>query len=489
MSTALSSVDLYAAGAALITLTKAAASHSITYSLAGRLQLSDGWLVLTVPASLIRGAFDALHEPGAALPERFSLPIMSPQELDRLGGAAKVTERGHQFSYALGPTVAHEPGNGISRVVSIRIFSPELKKLRQSYGLTPYLKGTSFALPIAVRKTGVLGQNELSKLAECLQDPDYTEFDEEAVKSAAPKIPIAKPFAPPPGLAPLAKLAPAGVNPVAQALPIPSSTPALPKTVKLPAPIQPPKPPVSLLGNEAVPRGMDRQFVEDTLKKNNVVFFRNAAGDNRVGVSGFDPQRSTHEQLQAAAAYAKNNFAPREDGLKLQGGYRNVVAGSNIRPLLLSEHANATTAPHEIGHAMVHALRQDPSLASQMPFPYLASAWLQERQSPFLKGLGQIGEEGAARWQAHPNWRAGLEDAYNYAIGKPELAAAYADRYSSISPAAAALLRNAHYAHYPLKGSLEAARATSLAVPYAGIIGGGYYATRRPLPADQQERP
>lgn len=176
MSRSLVSADQFQAGAALVALSKAA-DHPITYTMAGRLQLTHGWLVLSVPAALVRGAYDALHEPGANLPNMFAIPVMSPKELSELGGAGKITERGHQYQYALGAVRSHEPRDSFSKVFYITVLSPELKKLRQSYGLTPYPKGESFQLPIATRAIGVLGNNEISKLAECLAPYDEDEFD------------------------------------------------------------------------------------------------------------------------------------------------------------------------------------------------------------------------------------------------------------------------------------------------------------------------
>lgn len=177
-------LSLYQSGHALVCLSKSAATHPITYSLAGRLVLSDGWLVLTVPASLVQGAYSALHETGLELPKQMSIPVMTPQELEHIGGADKVTERGKQYHYSVGHMRSHEPGNDFSKVWYMKILSPELKKLRHSYGLGHYPKGESFQLQIGYRRTGVLLPNEMSKVAACMQDPDWNEYDLEAVKRA-----------------------------------------------------------------------------------------------------------------------------------------------------------------------------------------------------------------------------------------------------------------------------------------------------------------
>lgn len=173
----LPSEDLYAAGAALVELTKAASTHALTYALAGRLVLSRGWLVLTVPAAIVRGAYDALHEPGAVLPDILAIPVMTPQELTRIGDPDKITERGKQYRYSLGTVRSHEPGGSVSKVFYVRVLSPELRKLRHSYGLSAYPKGESFQLPIGIRQAGVLGNNEQTKLAACLEPIDSDVFD------------------------------------------------------------------------------------------------------------------------------------------------------------------------------------------------------------------------------------------------------------------------------------------------------------------------
>lgn len=187
MPNALPSFDSFAAGQALVYLSKSAAEHPLVYALTGRLQLSDGWLVLSVPASLIRGAFDALHEPGLSPPRLLAIPVMSPAELTHIGGADKISERGHQYKYSLGHVRSHEPGGDLSKVLYLRVLSPELKKLRSSYGLSPYPKGSGFTLPIGIRRVGVLGPNELTKLSECLIDPDREEFDLDVITKAATK--------------------------------------------------------------------------------------------------------------------------------------------------------------------------------------------------------------------------------------------------------------------------------------------------------------
>lgn len=175
------SSNFFNAGHALVSLSKSASTHPISYALVGRLVLSSrGWLVLTVPADLIRGAFSALHEPGSVLADVMAIPVMTPQEIDQIG-EKKITERGKQYHYSVGGVRSYEPGREFSKITYLRILSPELKKLRLSYGLSAYPKGECFQLPLATRAVGVLGYNELSKVAECLKPVDELVFDIDAL--------------------------------------------------------------------------------------------------------------------------------------------------------------------------------------------------------------------------------------------------------------------------------------------------------------------
>src|SRR5579872_2585714 len=64
---------LYHAANAHVYMDKVAGAPSLAYSLAGRLVgTKSGWIVLEVPMALVRGAFDALHEPGVEMPPAFS---------------------------------------------------------------------------------------------------------------------------------------------------------------------------------------------------------------------------------------------------------------------------------------------------------------------------------------------------------------------------------------------------------------------------------
>jgi hypothetical protein len=169
------SLEDYTAGQANMLLLKTAGTPSTTHSLAGKLYLSStGWLLLSVPNALVRGAFDALDEPGAELPLRDGIlaahiTVMSSEDVSKIGGADKITERGHQFRYTLGPVQEVKPKGqkDLSKVWFIKILSKELQDLRKSYGLSPKPEDGDhdFHITVAVRKTKVLQDNEVAKAA------------------------------------------------------------------------------------------------------------------------------------------------------------------------------------------------------------------------------------------------------------------------------------------------------------------------------------
>ena len=146
-------------------------------SLAGLLQgLKSGHLFLSVPTPLIRGIYDSLAEPGITLPYRGAeealrtgIVVMSPKEVEKVGGLSAIKERGQQFRYYLGeivetPAYGHV---GVSRCWRMKVSSPELKTLRYSYGLPDKIDGKhGFSIEIAHRRSGVLGKNDISRSAD-----------------------------------------------------------------------------------------------------------------------------------------------------------------------------------------------------------------------------------------------------------------------------------------------------------------------------------
>lgn len=156
---------------------KQAGGTSRSYSMAGRLYASkSGWILLSVPNSLVRGAFDALDEQGLALPTKGDgtlnahISVMRPEEIEQIGGIDKIVERGHSFHYTLGEvrTVVPSGWKEMAKVWMIEAQSPELKKLRASYGLSPLPNENKFKfhITIAVRKKGVLAYQRFGKAAE-----------------------------------------------------------------------------------------------------------------------------------------------------------------------------------------------------------------------------------------------------------------------------------------------------------------------------------
>jgi hypothetical protein len=146
------------------------------YNLAGTLYLaSTGWLLLGVPNALVYGIYAAMREPGASLPPgpgpggrlNAHVTVMRPEELARVGGPDRVTERGKQFHYSLGRLVTVEPASwqGVDRVWMVTVHSPELQALRRSYGLSSLPNGGrhAFHVTVAVRRRGVLARNDKSK--------------------------------------------------------------------------------------------------------------------------------------------------------------------------------------------------------------------------------------------------------------------------------------------------------------------------------------
>lgn len=148
----------------------------LSYSLRGKLYLSSsGWILLSVPNALGRGAFEALREPGTELPGareggyNAHISVIRPEELEQIGGPDKIDERGHEFSFTLGPVRSVTPTSwdGVSKVWFIEVQSPELERLRKSYGLPalPNDNRYKFHITFAVRRRGVLRESSITKLA------------------------------------------------------------------------------------------------------------------------------------------------------------------------------------------------------------------------------------------------------------------------------------------------------------------------------------
>ena len=148
-------------------------AHTLVHALAGRLQAGPaGNLELTVPASLIKGVFDALDEPGAEFVVRnnrteSAIKVMTKEEVDKLGGINHITERGHSYHYTLGPIVELPASGEYDKLWAISIMSEDLEDIRKSYGLetSPQL---GFFIPVGCKKRHVTKENNVSKLAGLL---------------------------------------------------------------------------------------------------------------------------------------------------------------------------------------------------------------------------------------------------------------------------------------------------------------------------------
>lgn len=137
------------------------------------------WGKLKIPNSFVRGLFDMIHEPGVELPPsgedgkqlNAHVSVFRPEEIEAIGGPDKITERGHHFRFTLG-RIKHFTPIGWSEMSDcwvVRVHSPELERLRRSYGLTEIpMRGTKrlyFHITFGVRRRDVLSRNALRKAA------------------------------------------------------------------------------------------------------------------------------------------------------------------------------------------------------------------------------------------------------------------------------------------------------------------------------------
>jgi len=138
-----------------------------TARMMGRLVLSKSshgsgqWLKLELPQALVHGLFATLNETGIEIPEGLAhCTVMTSDEVERVG-AKNISENGKSFPFRMA-SVKHVRPSGwdeMSRVWFMVIHSPELKKLRASYGLSYLPFGHQFHITFAVRRKGVLAPN------------------------------------------------------------------------------------------------------------------------------------------------------------------------------------------------------------------------------------------------------------------------------------------------------------------------------------------
>jgi hypothetical protein len=158
-------------GEAVVYMGKEAALK--TSAMSGELFASnDDSILLNVPNALVRGAFAALDENGISLPEKDGkfnahIVVFTPDEVQRIGGIEKVTERGKHFHYSISGIQEAQAANifDFSRVWFMPVSSPELSQLRRTYGLDSSPGKHGFNIVVAMRKIGVLGHNQIKKVA------------------------------------------------------------------------------------------------------------------------------------------------------------------------------------------------------------------------------------------------------------------------------------------------------------------------------------
>lgn len=144
----------------------------------GLLQLAkSGHLVVTVPAALVRGLYDSLDMPGLSLPRntdgsvKANIAIMTPAELQLIGGPDTVTERGRSYTFSFGDFFAAPAKDwmGVSKCWLWHVRSPELAQLRRTYGLPSKIDDSfDFSLMIAYQKSNVLRDNAVTKVSQYL---------------------------------------------------------------------------------------------------------------------------------------------------------------------------------------------------------------------------------------------------------------------------------------------------------------------------------
>ncbi len=144
---------------------KYAADGEVAYHLVGTLQFSDDRLIVAIPNAFVNGLFKQLGEHGIEpVKEGGRIEVMSPDEVQAIGGADKISERGKQYTYTLGRFIVTEPDlPGVSHLWFMRVHSPDLQTLRKSYGLSSLPSNADLRICVAIRRRGVLGRNETSK--------------------------------------------------------------------------------------------------------------------------------------------------------------------------------------------------------------------------------------------------------------------------------------------------------------------------------------
>lgn len=138
---------------------------------------ATGYLMLQVPNSLALGAFYALDELGLIPPSFKNKPfnahitVMRPDEVERIGGMQKITERGRDFKYTItgGDSAPSQDAGDYSKYWFLTVSSAELSQLRRTYGLSSE-PSKPFHITFAARPRYVLRDNGTSKLVEVYKE-------------------------------------------------------------------------------------------------------------------------------------------------------------------------------------------------------------------------------------------------------------------------------------------------------------------------------
>ena len=154
---------------------------------------------LQVPQALVDGLFRSLNEPGAELPRmRAHITVFTSDEIEQLGGISAIKERGKQFAFTIGSVRHLNPRrwSDVVRVWTLQCPSPELERLRRSYGLPARPNGVPFHLTFAVR---LAGDPTIRKLAAATIEKrafDYSEEHPNGYLSPADDMLLSAQFAP-----------------------------------------------------------------------------------------------------------------------------------------------------------------------------------------------------------------------------------------------------------------------------------------------------
>lgn len=149
-------------------------------NMAGRLYASaeTGYVLLSVPNAIVHGARSAINAQGVEPPPahggsyRAHITVMRPEEVSQVGGLGRINERGQSFHYRITgfKEIAPSGWPEMSRVWVFTVKSPELERLRKSYGLsaTPKNGEYPFHITVAVRRKKVLQRGPVKKLSQLI---------------------------------------------------------------------------------------------------------------------------------------------------------------------------------------------------------------------------------------------------------------------------------------------------------------------------------